>query len=340
MCKQKQQVTDDEGKERFDFDTVTDFVNARSMMFVTKRMQMYLDEKKWPELQASLECIKQMLVTLNAMAASANEEFQDASNNIQNNLYYEAFIIEAIGHLCKTFKEQSFSYLKNLVETVHIFFKMLEKFSKSNAFMVVRRKKRQQKRAANSTSTKTLTSEETTAVQDDVPDPADTFEEDAVSIKRQTVEHEFQFSKIEMDFAYETVVTTYCALLDGYRDLEPKFLHYATTMLWRVFVKCKMEPLLYRLSTLEMFNRIILDERMMEPTKEYKELKELIRYVVKKFVAKTKEYPLMFVEILFPKSRSDVRRIMHGANEELEISKFEDGEEGGADSSKKRGAIG
>ncbi|KAI9346962.1 timeless protein-domain-containing protein [Obelidium mucronatum] len=308
-------VTDEEGKEKYDFDTVTDFINSRSMMFVTKRMQIYLEEKNWSELQSSLECLKQMLITLNAMAVCGNEEFQDASNNIQNNLYYEAYIIEAIAHLCKSYKDQSFGYLKNLVETVHIFLKMLEKFSKSKAFMVVRRKKRQQK-AKSSTSKKGLTAEETSVALPANEEEEDGGFQDENYVKRQCTEHEFQFGKIEMDFAYENVVHTYVQLLQGYHELEPKYLHYATTLLHRVFIKAKMEPLLYKLSTLELFNRIILDEKTMEPSKEFKELKEFIRYVVKKFVAKAKEYPLLFVEVLFPKNRSDCRRILHGADDD------------------------
>ncbi|KAJ3023466.1 UNVERIFIED_CONTAM: Topoisomerase 1-associated factor 1, partial [Siphonaria sp. JEL0065] len=333
-------ITDEDGKEKYDFDCVTDFINSRSMMFVTKRMQIYLDEKKWPELQSSLECLKQMLVTLNAMAVCGNEEYQDASNNIQNNLYYEAYIVEAISHLCKSYKDQSFGYLKNLVETVHIFLKMLEKFSKSKDFMVVRRKKRQQAKKASSNKNGGLTVEETTAAI-----PADDDEagfQDENYVKRQCVEHEFQFGKIEMDFAYENVVHTYMQLLQGYHELEPKYFHYATTLLHRVFIKAKMEPLLYKLSTLELFNRIILDERTLEPSKELKELKEFIRYVVKKFVAKAKEYPMLFVEVLFPKSRSDCRRIMHGADDDdgfKDVGRDVDDYGGGGTSATKRGDV-
>ncbi|ORY47718.1 timeless-domain-containing protein [Rhizoclosmatium globosum] len=289
-------VVDPVEKEKFDFDTVTDFINSRSMLFVTKRMQIYLDEKKWPELQSALECLKQMLVTLNAMAASGNEEYQDASNNIQNNLYYEAFIIESIAHLCKTFKDQSFSYLKNLVETVHIFLKMLEKFSKSKAFMVVRRKKRAKAKAIAKSIGNTLTPEETSIALDPV-DPEEEPPMDEATVKRKCVEHEFQFEKIEMDFAYENV---------RYREVEPRYLHYATTMMHRVFVKAKMEPLLFKLSTFDLFNRIVQDERLMS-------LKEFIRYVIKRFTAKAKEDPILLW-------RSDCRRIMHGADEDMNVS--------------------
>ncbi|KAJ3078547.1 Topoisomerase 1-associated factor 1, partial [Rhizoclosmatium hyalinum] len=288
-------VVDPVEKEKFDFDTVTDFINSRSMLFVTKRMQIYLDEKKWPELQSALECLKQMLVTLNAMAASGNEEYQDASNNIQNNLYYEAFIIESIAHLCKTFKDQSFSYLKNLVETVHIFLKMLEKFSKSKAFMVVRRKKRAKAKAIAKSIGNTLAPEEI-SIALDPEDPEEEPPMDEATVKRKCVEHEFQFEKIEMDFAYENVVGMYCELLKRYREVEPRYLHYATTMMHRVFVKAKMEPLLFKLSTFDLFNRIVQDERLMSVSKEYKELKEFIRYVIKRFTAKAKEDPILFVE--------------------------------------------
>ncbi|KAI8832846.1 timeless protein-domain-containing protein [Chytriomyces cf. hyalinus JEL632] len=300
-------ATDASEREKFDFDTVTDFINARSMMFVTKRMQIYVEEKKWKELQAALECLKQILVTLSAMAESENEEYRDASNNIQNNLYYEAYIIEAICQLCRQFTTQSFGYLQSLVETVHIFMKMLERFSKSKEFMVVRRKSRQRA----SSKGKTLGSNEAAVV--------DHFEdvEDAATVKKKCVEHEFRFEKIEMDFANDNVVSTYYQLLKHYKDVEPRYLHYATTLLHRIFVKSKMEPFLYRLSLFELFNQIVSDERRMEGSREYKELKEFIRYVIKKFTTKAKENPLILIEILFPKNRGDCRRIMYGADDDV-----------------------
>ncbi|KAJ3124613.1 Topoisomerase 1-associated factor 1 [Physocladia obscura] len=305
--------SDEQDREKFDFDTVADFISSRSIMFVVKRMQIYLEEKKWDELQICLQCLKNMLITLNAMASSGNEEYMDASHNIQNNLYYEAHVLDLVVQLCKGFKDQNFSYLKNLVETVHIFVKMLEKFSKSKAFMVVKRKKRQQRQKKNTSAEGDLIAEEVYVV---VEEP----EEDVYEIKRICVEHEFRFEKIENDFAFENVVSTYCELLKRYRDLEPKYLHYATTMLHRIFIKVKMEPMLYKLSTLELFNRIISDEMLMEPSKEYKELKDFIRYVVKKFVAKAKDYPLLFVEILFSKTRGDCRRIQYGADEDFDFN--------------------
>ncbi|KAI8608833.1 timeless protein-domain-containing protein [Chytriomyces sp. MP71] len=312
-------VADEVGREKFDFDTVTDFVNSRSMMFITKRMQIYADEKSWIELQAAMECLKQMLVTLNAMAASTNEEYQEASNNIQNNLYYEAYIIEAICNFCKHYKDQSFSYLKTLVETVHVFLKMLEKFSKSKAFMVVRRKTRQRK-TKNSTSFHAVGE---AALEIPVVIEVEEPEDDA-TVERKCVEHEFRFEKIEMDFAYENVVLTYYELLKHYKDLEPRYLHYATTIFHRIFVKCKMEPLLYRLSLLELFNRIVEEERTLEASRELKELKEFMRFVVKKFVAKAKENPLLFVEVLFPKTRGDCRRIIHGADDDMQLDPAND----------------
>ncbi|KAJ3233204.1 Topoisomerase 1-associated factor 1, partial [Chytriomyces hyalinus] len=129
--------------------------------------------------------------------------------------------------------------------------------------------------------------------------------------------HEFRFEKIEMDFANDNVVSTYYQLLKHYKDVEPRYLHYATTLLHRIFVKSKMEPFLYRLSLFELFNQIVSDERRMEGSREYKELKEFIRYVIKKFTTKAKENPLILIEILFPKNRGDCRRIMYGADDDV-----------------------
>ncbi|KAJ3350857.1 Topoisomerase 1-associated factor 1 [Entophlyctis luteolus] len=311
------QVSDEIEAEKFDFDTVTDFINARAIQFVTKRMKVHWDEKNWDHLQTAMECLKQMLVTLNAMEMSGNEDYRHASQTIQNNLYYEAYALEAIVQLCKGFKEQSAGYLKTLVETVHIFLKMLEKYSKSKAFMVVRRKRKQLKKKKISREMDMDGSNEIDLLMQGDDEEG---QEDPEQVKQKCVEHEFHFEKIENDFAHEAVVMTYSELLKRYRELEPKYLHYATTLFHRIFVKAKMEPLLYKLSTFDLFNRIIADEKILEPTKEYGELKEFIRYVLKRFFAKSQEYPLLFIEILFSKTRGDCRRIQNGFENDIDLN--------------------
>ena len=45
------------------------------------------------------------------MASSENQDYVEASNNIQNNLYYEENSLLMIIHLCKTFKNQGLVYV-------------------------------------------------------------------------------------------------------------------------------------------------------------------------------------------------------------------------------------
>ncbi|TPX63475.1 hypothetical protein SpCBS45565_g06554 [Spizellomyces sp. 'palustris'] len=294
-----------------DFDTVTGFLNMRGLQFVFKRMRMSHDEKRWTELYLAVDCLKHMLLVLDAMSASTNEEYREASENMQSNMYYEHSSIEQIVSLVKNFKRQlHLSYLKTLVEVVHILLKLLEEYARSKSIMFTRKKK-------GGNSKKTPAVQDSTAT--DVTQDYDSGEEESVAQQKSDyVERQFRFEDIESAFASESVVSTYCALLKHYREVDERSLYHTTVMFHRIFVKSKAEAFFYKLSTLELFNRILTDTRMLPSTKPHKELYGFIKYMLAKFFKKAVENPVLLVEVLFPKTKEDCRRIENGG--ELQTS--------------------
>ncbi|KND02940.1 uncharacterized protein SPPG_02019 [Spizellomyces punctatus DAOM BR117] len=288
-----------------DFDTVTGFLNMRGLQFVFKRMRMSQDEKRWTELYLAMDCLKHMLLVLDAMSASTNEEYREASENMQSNMYYEHASIEQVVSLVKNFKRPlHLSYLKTLVEVVHILLKMLEAYAKNKGIMFTRKKK-----GGNS--------KKAPAVQDstepDVTQDYDSGEEESVAPQKSDyVERQFKFEDIESAFASESVVSTYCALLKHYREIDERSIDHITRMFHRIFVKSKAEAFFYKLSTLELFNRILTDIRMLPSTKSHKELYGFIKYMLAKFFKKAAKNPVLLVEVLFPKTKADCQRIENG----------------------------
>ncbi|KAJ3415201.1 Topoisomerase 1-associated factor 1 [Chytridiales sp. JEL 0842] len=233
------------------------------------------------EARAVLSKIASMFVenSFNALANAVKKDFDMERTSVRETDY--------------------FHFLK--VVTFTLDFQMLEKFSKSKAFMVVRKKRRKKESRPDN---------EVNAVNDEISD-----DENGAKTKVDMVEHEFRFEKMEMDLAYESVVSTYCELLKQYKVLDLKYLTYITVMLHRIFVKCKMEPLLYKLSIFELFNKIIDDRHTMPSSPALKELQTFIKYVLSKFTKKSIDTPALLIELLFPKSRSDCTRIMYGEKE-------------------------
>ncbi|KAJ3183557.1 Topoisomerase 1-associated factor 1 [Gaertneriomyces sp. JEL0708] len=294
--------------ESVDFDTVTGFVDLRGMNFVYKRIRQSRDEKKWAELHAAVECLKNMLAVLDAMNTSLDEQYRDASENIQSNMYYEHSSVETIISLLRTYTKRNLplSYLKSLVETVHLLMKMLQEYSTEKSVIFTR------KRKGGSTKRKPNEGETT----GDATHPSED-EEDAIK-KPAYTERSIVFSDIEHAFAYESIVDAYMHLLKHYKTLEDATIYYITVMLHRIFVKCKGEsPLLYKLSILQLFNNIISDRSYLPNTDSHKELYTFINFMLSKFFKKLREYPLLFLEILYPKTKGDCRKIEFDEDHEM-----------------------
>ncbi|KAJ3148043.1 Topoisomerase 1-associated factor 1 [Geranomyces michiganensis] len=255
-----------------DFDTVTEFLSLRGLAFITGRLATAESEKRHAELIVAVDCLNQFLLSLDAMALHPNdEEYRDAAAHIQNNMYYEHSTIDIAVRLVRDFKPQgSLSNLKAVVETVHVLLKMLEAYSKTKSVMFRKKKKKQGRGGAGKKTNKPGNEEEDEEENDNEEDE----EEQARRERDETIavkETQLSFGRIVNRFATDSILATYCLLLKHYRDLDAKCIYHVTVMFHRIFVTCVQgAPLFYR---------------------------------------RAREYPMLFVEILFPKSRADCERI-------------------------------
>jgi hypothetical protein len=139
----------DNDKEKIDYDSVTSVIDKRTIMFIHRKIHMYLDEKRKVDVHYAVETLLQMLNVINAMDTSP--EFGAIAENLQSNLFYEEDLLKIMGHVIRSCKSEPqrydlsyliHSYLELLIETNHMQLKMLEKFSKSKRELIVRGKKR------------------------------------------------------------------------------------------------------------------------------------------------------------------------------------------------------
>ncbi|KAI8884300.1 timeless-domain-containing protein [Backusella circina FSU 941] len=288
-----QEDEEEEDKPPYDFDLIAGVMNLGTVLYCLQMIRSRLDDKKWFELQVTADCFKQMLVTLASMGKSQEEEYREVAEYIQSSLYYEQFTFDLIVDLIKCYKNQPYEYLKIVVLLVHQLLKLLEQFLETKKVIFVRKrralqkKKRDRERQGN-----------------DMEEGEEDEEEEDRQNKLEYKEHEFSFKSFENKFISSKVVETYCVLLECYQELPSEYIHYITSMFHRIMVKRKVEYFFWKLPVLDLFNRILHDREALPKTSAFKQLYDFILYATTTFFEGADQYPLLFVEALFP-TRTD-----------------------------------
>ncbi|MEE6471539.1 hypothetical protein FKM82_009297 [Ascaphus truei] len=146
---------------RFRPELVSETVSIRTFHFIEQNLtnyyEMMLTDKKeassWARrMHLALKAYQELLTTINEMDHSKEEAVRESSKIIKNNIFYLMEYRELFLALFRKFDEtkQPRSFLKDLVETTHLFLRMLEKFCKGKRNIVVqnRRVKKKKKKAA------------------------------------------------------------------------------------------------------------------------------------------------------------------------------------------------
>jgi len=276
------------------FDLVASTMDIRFFLLCIRRMRQSLDEKRWLDVQACAECLKQMLLTLGAMAESDDKDFADVADYVQSNIYYEQSTLDLFVEMIRGYKFQSMGYLQALVELIHQMLRMLEKFASQKKYMFVRKSKKTRKPKEN----KDKHEGEDNHSQDENSEEEETYEE-ARERKQAYREHQFKFESFESRFASDEVVRIYCVLLEDFQNLPTSTLSAITNFFHRLMVKRQLEHLFFKLPVLELFNRILPAAKVQQHNPVYLQLAKFIRFCVKQYVKHAQNNPLFLVESLF-----------------------------------------
>ncbi|BGP30852.1 Topoisomerase 1-associated factor 1 [Rhodotorula toruloides] len=298
-----------------DFGLVAELTEPHAIGFVTMRMKNALEEKPplWTDLHAGVECFTQILLVIEALQASGIPEHIDVAEILQNKLYYEAETLEMVVTLITRYSSQSYKYLDSVMHLAYTLLRMLEKYSKSKAYMYVRKKKagraaakkkRQKNKSADENEGDGLgMGEEEDEEQEEVEQSAVTFGE-----------HAFQFEKFEQRFADESVLSTCMIYLESYKTFRtPEQMKRIVALMHRQAIKAKSEGLFYKPTVLELFRRIMEDRDVADAREgPSADLRKLIEYVLRKFFKAVQDHPFLLLECFFPKTRTQLGKMRMG----------------------------
>ncbi|EJD53471.1 timeless-domain-containing protein [Auricularia subglabra TFB-10046 SS5] len=286
---------DKKGKEveRWTFDHVADIVERPWIAWMLKRMRNALDEKpkQWTELQAGLECVTHLLQLVDAMGHSGDDELVDAAQALQHQLYYNGEILDLCFDSLKTYKEQSLAYLNATVHLGFVLLKMLEVWGKTKGEMYVQRKGRKKKPKA-------------TGNADEEVGVVDVVEDEGHGASAMLNESLMTFEKYEAKFADENIAHTLLTYLAQYQSFDsPDCMKRVVTLLHRQAVRVKAEGLFFKVATLSLFRRILSEQRTLPKEQPYKDLLNLINFLLRKFFKAVAEDQFLVIEAFFPKNR-------------------------------------
>ncbi|XP_017972873.1 PREDICTED: protein timeless homolog isoform X1 [Theobroma cacao] len=121
-------------------------------------------------------------------------------------------------------------------------------------------------------------------------------------------EVDFKVSTLTSAFANCSIIQNLCWLLKFYRSNSINTNHYILGMLRKITDDLELAPMLYQLSLLTTFYDI-LEEQKSCPSEEHADIVGFITSLVRNMLKKMKNQPLLFIEILFWKTRRECHYI-------------------------------
>ncbi|KAF2457997.1 timeless protein-domain-containing protein [Lineolata rhizophorae] len=285
------------------FALVAGVLNQESFIALSRFMQRSMDDKAWQDLNAGMRCFTRVLLTVQEMADSPNEDDQEIAENIQNRIFYEGMTHDRMLALLRGYKYQGFGYLDSVTELAHVFLRLLERYSKQNVDMQVRIRSRARKKKRQSIPNNEDGDQE---IEGDA-------EETRQAAERTSRERKFDFTRFATRFTNEDSVNTFVSLAKAYADLSSEQLKRAHRFFYRVAFKNELSVLLFRVDILHLFHKMIRGPGGLDPDMPgFKEWEELVRNVFRKVVKKLPDRPELVIEMLFKKIPGTVFYLEHG----------------------------
>ncbi|XP_077562268.1 circadian regulator timeout [Haemaphysalis longicornis] len=135
----------------FDISLVSETISKETFHFVQTQLEQYYemmvtDKRKiriWSKrLHVGLKAYQELLRTLAAMDSSPDKAVREAARVLKGTIFYLPEYREIVLHLLLNYNEyvQPISYLRDLVEMVHVYMKMLQHFAKGHRHVIIKQK--------------------------------------------------------------------------------------------------------------------------------------------------------------------------------------------------------
>ena len=293
-------------------------LDQETFVLLTRQMQKATDEKRWHDLQSILLTFTQILHTVQSMSESSDEEDQEIAENIQNRIFYEESTHDLLVSILRNYKTQGFGYLDAVTECVHVFVRMLERYSKQNADLQIRSKRRARRKGKEQVETQggNIDDEEVAAGD----------EQDEVEAHQQVRERKFDFTRFSAKFMAQGCVDTFITLLRFYQDLSPEQLKRCHRYLYRLAFKHELAIFLFRVDILQLLYHIIKGPDGLDAASgAFKEMETMVQQIFRrciKWIERENEgegwREAVVVEMLFSKIPGTVFYLQHGFERVLE----------------------
>ncbi|EPT01958.1 hypothetical protein FOMPIDRAFT_1036026 [Fomitopsis schrenkii] len=283
--------------DAWSFGLVAEVTDCAWIVWVLKRMRQAVEEKPkaWNELQAGIDCLTQLVLLIQAMASSPVPSEVDVADVLQQQLIYNGEVLDIAFDSIRAYKEgtQSLAYLDSSVHLAYALFRMLEVWGKKRggrSEMYVRRKEKARRRKRG------------TGKEDDgVPDEEEEPQEEQDDMIHETM---FTFDMFEAKFAHPDITQTLLACVARYKEFNSADrMKRIVSLMHRQVVKAKAEGLYFNVSTLDLFRMILADEKSLPKDQPYKDLINLINYILRQFFKAVEEESFLVVQAFFPMNR-------------------------------------
>jgi replication fork protection complex subunit Tof1/Swi1 len=304
--------TTENGQPVSSFNLVAGVLDQNMFITLNRSMHDSWEQKDWSGLSAAMRCFNQILLTVQEMWESTNEEDQEIAENTLSRLFYHDATHDLIVNVVRQYKDQGFDYLDAATELIHNFLRILEAYSKQNVDMQVqsRRRVRQKRKAARAAGAD---------VEEDENDNSDNDEQHA---ERDSKERKFNFGRFLHRFTPQAIVDAFAAFTKFYRDLDDAQLKRSHRYFYRLAFKQEMAVMLFRADIIHLlYNMIKGPEPLDKGSCMYKEWEELVKQILRKCIRKIEERPGLLVEMLFSKINSTVFFLEHGYENMTSTSK-------------------
>ena len=289
------------------FNLVAGVLSQEMFITLNRSLDRAYSDKDWQELTTVMRCYTQILLTVQDMTESGNEEDEEIADNILSRLFYEEAVHDTVANIVRTYKDQGFEYLDASTELVHTYLRILEAYSKQNTDLQVRSRKRsrRKKKAALAVADEG----EGEGNRDEEDDSAD----DEANAERTSKERKFDFKRFVNRFIPQGIVDTFVKFTRYYRDLDDNQLKRAHRYFYRVAFKQEMSVMLFRVDIIHLFYNMIKGQEPLDrKSATFKEWEELSKQIIKKCVRKIEERPALITELLFSKINSTAHYLEFG----------------------------
>ncbi|KAH7883094.1 timeless protein-domain-containing protein [Phlebopus sp. FC_14] len=280
-----------DGQRKWNLGLVAEVTDRSWIVWVLRRMREAMEEKPkmWNELQAGIECLTQLLLLIDTMSSSviSDPDLTQAARLLQQQLIYNGDVLDIAFDNLRSFKEgtQSLAYLNASVYLAYALLRMLERWGKENSGAVVTRVQGNDPTEGEA-----------------VPDVED--EGGAEDIEEVIHETMFTFEAFEMKFAHSEITRTLLMYLSRHKDFDSsEMMKRVVNLIHRQAVKAKAEGLYFNVSTLNLFKSILDEQKSLPRDQAYKDLVQLINFILRKFFKALGDESFLAIEAFFPMNR-------------------------------------